>query len=510
MGNALRVGILNSRGASVLLTADDLPFGFDDLDAADRMSRNVSLLPQVIIGSKAHPESEVNRGWLRSSFTRGFGIMRRVILGMRTGDPQGTILINGHLARRLAGITVETGFLFTTELIAATERLGLESVEVPVRLSADHAGHASRVSWADVLAMAFGLLRIRRGRDRIVPQGPVPQAPGAGVIRGPVRFAVGSALSALFLFLTLWRTDLGQAWSTLTSLSALPLAGALLVCLIEVGVRAVRWRFLLAAAAPVTLVNSYLYICIGHFANAVLPFRLGDGARAYLAGGKFGAARMTVLGTIVVERLADGFTLLAIVVLGVTFGVALSPGSVVMAVGIGAAALAVAVAVFVLRPSFAGWVSAHAPRFFPHLRAFGNAFHVAREPRTLAAVVVTTVASFGASVLILNLVLAATGSTLAWWQIATAIGVMTLSTAIPAAPGAIGTYEFAGTSALIAFGLPYQAALPAVIAVHLLATIPPALIGVAATLVLHIDVLGLRNSDAGALSPQAPMKAEPG
>jgi uncharacterized protein (TIRG00374 family) len=252
-----------------------------------------------------------------------------------------------------------------------------------------------------------------------------------------------------------------------------------------------------------------LYICIGHFANAVLPFRLGDAARAYLAGGKFCAARMTVLGTIVIERLADGFMLLAIVVLGVSFGVALSPGSVVMALAIGAVALGAAVAVIVLRPSFTRWVTEHAPRFFPHLRAFGNAFHVARQPRTFAAVLVTTAASFGASVLILDLVLAATGSTLAWWQIATAIGVMTLSTAIPAAPGAIGTYEFAGTSALIAFGLPYHAALPAVIAVHLLATIPPALIGVTATLVLHIDVLGLRNSDAE-LSPQASMNAEAG
>src|SRR6266566_1353733 len=40
MGSALRTGVEISRGVSVLLTADDLPFGFDDIDAADALAKS--------------------------------------------------------------------------------------------------------------------------------------------------------------------------------------------------------------------------------------------------------------------------------------------------------------------------------------------------------------------------------------------------------------------------------------------------------------------------------------
>jgi len=50
-----------------------------------------------------------------------------------------------------------------------------------------------------------------------------------------------------------------------------------------------------------------------------LPARLGDVARAFLAGRAFGVSRLAVLGSVVVERLADGvFILGLVVVLGLT------------------------------------------------------------------------------------------------------------------------------------------------------------------------------------------------
>jgi glycosyltransferase involved in cell wall biosynthesis len=165
MGNALRAGSKASQGEYILLTADDLPFGFDDLDAFDRL-RNAGAAPVVMIGSKAHPDSHIERGALRTMLTFGFGILRRLILGMRTGDPQGTVIVNGKLLRTIAPTLREDGFLFTTELIYRVERMGLRPVEVAVKLSADHADHPSRVSPSDVLSMAVGLLRVRAG-DRL-------------------------------------------------------------------------------------------------------------------------------------------------------------------------------------------------------------------------------------------------------------------------------------------------------------------------------------------------------
>lgn len=162
MGNALRTGVLASHGASVLLTADDLPFGFDDLDHLDRlMSALGTSIPVVLVGSKAHRDSKVERGALRGTLTWGFSVLVRAILGIRTRDPQGTLIVDGNLAREVAQHAVEPGYLFSTELIYIAERLGIRPTEVPVRLRPSHRDHQSRITLGDLAAMAIGLLRIR-------------------------------------------------------------------------------------------------------------------------------------------------------------------------------------------------------------------------------------------------------------------------------------------------------------------------------------------------------------
>lgn len=169
LGNAYRTGVLASSGQTVLLTADDLPFGFDDLDALDALTAQPDgLPPQVMIGSKAHPRSRVMRGWVRGLLTGCFGLARRAVLRMRTGDPQGTFIINGDLARRLMPYVHEPGFLFTTELAYLIERLGITPIEVPVTLDRQHHAHASRVRMRDAFLMAAGLLRLRRRHQNVV------------------------------------------------------------------------------------------------------------------------------------------------------------------------------------------------------------------------------------------------------------------------------------------------------------------------------------------------------
>jgi dolichyl-phosphate beta-glucosyltransferase len=163
MGNAYRAGIAASRGARVVLTADDLPFGFDDLDAADDVDPAVH---PVVIGSKGHRDSDVDRGVLRWVLTRGFWLLRRLVLGMRTLDPQGTFVLAGDWAREVAPRLTEPGYLVTTELCFLAERSGVQPLEVPVRLSPAHRDHRSRITAGDVWQMAVGLAGIRRRHRR--------------------------------------------------------------------------------------------------------------------------------------------------------------------------------------------------------------------------------------------------------------------------------------------------------------------------------------------------------
>ena len=167
LGNALRVGVAHSSGSRVLLTADDLPFGFDDLDAARAIAADTGHTPLLMIGSKGHPDSVVSRGMLRTVMTTGFGVLRRVVLGTHAKDPQGTFLVDGDLLRSVAGSLVEPGFLFTTELDYALELAGVDPVELPVRLSESHRDEPSRVAGGDVMAMAKGLVSLRKRKSEL-------------------------------------------------------------------------------------------------------------------------------------------------------------------------------------------------------------------------------------------------------------------------------------------------------------------------------------------------------
>lgn len=156
MGNALRTGIRASRGKRLFLGADDIPFGFGDLDAAERLDA------PVVIGSKAHPDSVAPRGLSRRILTFGFLALRLAILGMHTRDPQGTFILDGDWARKVEPRLTEPGFLLTTELTFLAERAGIRTVEVPVRLRESHDGHGSRIRLSDPVKMGLGLFTLRR------------------------------------------------------------------------------------------------------------------------------------------------------------------------------------------------------------------------------------------------------------------------------------------------------------------------------------------------------------
>ncbi|WP_158864961.1 glycosyltransferase family 2 protein [Leifsonia sp. AG29] len=166
MGNALRVGIEMSTAPLVLLTADDLPFDFTDVDEA----RKLDPRPHIIIGSKAHPGSQINRHVHRHLYTYGYRVFRRALLGSEVGDSQGTIIADGDWLRENVSLFTEPGFLFTTQLIYAAELQGLSIAEVPVVLSKDHAPKPSTVRISDAWDMGVGLLRLRRARRALSVQ----------------------------------------------------------------------------------------------------------------------------------------------------------------------------------------------------------------------------------------------------------------------------------------------------------------------------------------------------
>ena len=160
LGNALRAGVLASRGERVLLTADDLPFGFSDLDGFATLPADAVLA----VGSKAHPASVVDRSWRRETQSRVFRWLRRALLHSAVGDSQGTIWVDGVWARAFAAVSRESGLMWTVEMVLAAEQQGLDVWEVPVTLSDAHDTRASRFRWRDarIAVREISSLAVRR------------------------------------------------------------------------------------------------------------------------------------------------------------------------------------------------------------------------------------------------------------------------------------------------------------------------------------------------------------
>lgn len=158
LGSAYKAGIEVSNGHRILLSADDLPFDFNDLDQA----RELKSVPQVVIGSKAHSESLVERGALRKIFTLGYRMARLLVLRSKIGDTQGTFYVDSVWLKKVNEILDEPGFLFTTQLVVVAESMGIEILEIPVNLSNEHAPKKSTVKWKDVLEMGTGLVTLRK------------------------------------------------------------------------------------------------------------------------------------------------------------------------------------------------------------------------------------------------------------------------------------------------------------------------------------------------------------
>jgi len=124
------------------------------------------------------------------------------------------------------------------------------------------------------------------------------------------RFWIGVGISILFLFLFLYRTDFAEMGEALGEANYLFLLPGILIYFVGVFFRSLRWQYLLKPLGTFSSFRLFPLIVIGFLVNNVLPARLGIVARAYILGEKEGKSKMAIGGTMVVEQVFDGVTLL--------------------------------------------------------------------------------------------------------------------------------------------------------------------------------------------------------
>ena len=126
----------------------------------------------------------------------------------------------------------------------------------------------------------------------------------------------GLIISALFLYLAFRGVDLHRIWLSIRTSDPFLIVLVVLITFFQYIIRSWRWRLFLDPIKRTGFANRFFSVLIGFAANCILPARLGEWIRANYLGKRESISVSSALGTLVIERLFDGFTLLLILLIG--------------------------------------------------------------------------------------------------------------------------------------------------------------------------------------------------
>ena len=303
-----------------------------------------------------------------------------------------------------------------------------------------------------------------------------------------LRLLVGIVIGAVFAFLAFRHVDWSQTGRAIASANMGWIAIGILSLAIDYCLRIVRWRMMLrAVSADVSFGEAAVPYLASIGLNNVLPFRLGDVARAVGYCRYLRASTGQIVSTMIVERMLDLLSLLAIffVMLQAVPAGSVSPAFVKTCTVFGSIAIFGLLALLLAPGMFERWavrvaengkneklrkVAAWFAEFFKSLMLMRSA--------PLAASLVLL--SFGAWIFeggVFASVAMALGhtslGTAPWFALSTG----TLGTLVPSTPGYVGTFDFFCILGFTAFGVTKQAASLMALVIHTVLWVPLTLAG---------------------------------
>lgn len=289
--------------------------------------------------------------------------------------------------------------------------------------------------------------------------------------------ALGTLISAIFLYLAFREIDFNQLWQTLRSAKWVWVLLGLVFYFMGVWVRTWRWQVLLNPLKRIPQWRLFPVVCIGYMGNNVYPARAGEVLRSILLKQTDNVPISGSLATIVVERLFDGITILALVLLNFRQLVQIAPdaewmqriqtGSVFVG-AIFAVILLVFLALLFLpkqTQAVSTWLINRLlplklrPKVSGILDKFIDGLRVLRSPGQTALVLALSMLVWIFEGGLYWSVMKALELDLSFMSLLLIEGVVNLVLLIPAAPGGLGTFDAAAKFMLSLFGTPPEQAL---------------------------------------------------
>lgn len=310
-------------------------------------------------------------------------------------------------------------------------------------------------------------------------------------------FWIGIGVSAVFIGLFVRSTDFGEVKTAFEEANYWWIALSLPVYYLGLWVRTIRWQYLLRPVKRVSTLRLFPVVIIGLMANNLIPARAGELARAYVLGQREKVSKTATLGTIAVDRLFDGVTLVPMMLIVAAFagGDTKFPvgfGQKLNFAGLGAVmavlfGLAISV-LFYLALSDNGRRLLHRliHRFAPAkvkpkveglLESFFEGLQALRNPLALGAAWLMSLISWTLEALMYYIVARAFGIHEGFHIFLLLTAAANLAIAIVASQGGIGPFELVVSKTVVAFGAAKELGSAYAIGLHAVLIFPIVFIG---------------------------------
>jgi len=321
------------------------------------------------------------------------------------------------------------------------------------------------------------------------------------------RVLLGITLSAGLLYLVLRNISPAEILAHLrrTHWGWLGLSGACNLAMLWA--RGFRWRLLFypASQAGWPLVSA---TTIGFMANNLLPLRIGELVRGYLAARSGGGSFWTAMATLAVERVLDMLSILLLlggVVLVVPVPPWLQAGALTL-LALDLLAMGLLIFLALERGAAAGWTT-RIPRFGETLRRWLTLFSIGlrslRPGPHLVPLVGWTVLIWLLNAAAVWAALRSAGLALPVSASLTVLAFAGIGVSIPSAPGFVGTLQFFIVQALAIFGVTGAEAVSVSLLYHAAGFIPITLLGWALLITQGVSLWeASREARAQATRPQ--------